>query len=230
MKKNYIILLFLNICNFSVAQQRSALTGQVVFENEPVKGVWVLNRTTKMTTMTNLKGAFTIDAQEKDEIVVYDEANVFEPILKIVSPLEVKQKKLRFNSMEKPTQLKEMVIDQTVTSKSLGLNQLKYEKPHPVGMDFIAIFKAVFGKPDKDRKPEEPEITIDEKIIMIQNRITETRLLNDYELKKEEIGRLYYFLGADKNFMQTVRYGNKERFEFELIEKIYQFRQQVNNL
>ncbi len=223
-------MLFLNICNFSVAQQRSALTGQVVFENEPVKGVWVLNRTTKMTTMTNLKGAFTIDAQEKDEIVVYDEANVFEPILKIVSPLEVKQKKLRFNSMEKPTQLKEMVIDQTVTSKSLGLNQLKYEKPHPVGMDFIAIFKAVFGKPDKDRKPEEPEITIDEKIIMIQNRITETRLLNDYELKKEEIGRLYYFLGADKNFMQTVRYGNKERFEFELIEKIYQFRQQVNNL
>ncbi len=230
MKKNYIILLFLNICNFSVAQQRSALTGQVVFENEPVKGVWVLNRTTKMTTMTNLKGAFTIDAQEKDEIVVYDEANVFEPILKIVSPLEVKQKKLRFNSMEKPTQLKEMVIDQTVTSKSLGLNQLKYEKPHPVGMDFIAIFKAIFGKSDKDRKPEEPEITIDEKIIMIQNRITETRLLNDYELKKEEIGRLYYFLGADKNFMQTVRYGNKERFEFELIEKIYQFRQQVNNL
>lgn len=223
-------MLFLNICNFSVAQQRSALTGQVVFENEPVKGVWVLNRTTKMTTMTNLKGAFTIDAQEKDEIVVYDEANVFEPILKIVSPLEVKQKKLRFNSMEKPTQLKEMVIDQTVTSKSLGLNQLKYEKPHPVGMDFIAIFKAVFGKPDKDRKPEEPEITIDEKIIMIQNRITETRLLNDYELKKEEIGCLYYFLGADKNFMQTVRYGNKERFEFELIEKIYQFRQQVNNL
>lgn len=224
MKKNYIIWLFLSIYNFSAAQQRSTLEGQVVFENEPVKGVWVLNRTTQKTTATNPDGRFTIEAQEKDEIIVYDEANVFEPVIKIVSSLEVKQKKLKFNSIEKPTQLKEIVIDQTVTSKSLGLNHLKYEKPNPVGMDLIAIFKAIFGKPDKGIKHKELKFTIDEKIIMIQNRITETRLINDYGLKKEEIGRLYYFLGADNNFIQTVRYGNRERFEFELIEKIYQFK------
>ena len=226
MKNNYYLFFLLLTVTSLHAQVRQLVSGNVFYENEPVGDVVVANRTSKKTTKTDNNGFFSIEVQPADEVVVYDEKNRIQPLFRVISLEDQKSSYLLFNVQEATTQLEEMFIDQRVTTESLGLANLKHAPQHSQNADLLGLVSLLVTSLRKNKYKEEvvKPLSVDEKMFLIESKVTASRLTDFFQIPKENLGRFMYYLIEDSNFMQIVEKGSKELFEIELIQKVAEFK------
>lgn len=226
MLKIYFLLSLLLTSYLVLAQQEHSFIGQVMLEGEPLAGLQVINRNNRAVTHTAQDGTFRIAAKANDVVVVFDDKQRLEALMHTIPPTELFGSTIVLQVKEAITQLDEMVIDNLVTTKSLGLANLKVEPLHPTSFDFVALAMALFSKRNKTPavRPRPRYLKIEDKKFEISSRITDSELQQRFNIAAEDIGRFYYFLIEDATFMQTITQGNQQVFEIELIQKVSDFK------
>ncbi|RYD86390.1 MAG: hypothetical protein EOP54_30440, partial [Sphingobacteriales bacterium] len=110
------------------AQGRKALMGRVMWGNDAVANVYVINKKTGTETKTDAKGNFTLDAKAGDVLTVYSNKTEVRDFK--INDFAFKDNPYVLSVKVIAYELDEVVInEQTVTSESLGLvpkNQKRY--------------------------------------------------------------------------------------------------------
>lgn len=117
MNKLLYLLLFITLPVF--AQERKPLQGRIMVGDAVVNDLFVINKKTGSEVKTKDRGDFTIDAKNGDVLVVY--SNRTEVREFTVSELSFTDVPYIMSVNAKSYELNEVVINQTVTSESLGL-------------------------------------------------------------------------------------------------------------
>ncbi|HYD91350.1 MAG TPA: hypothetical protein VEA37_07690, partial [Flavobacterium sp.] len=111
----YILVILLSIQAFS--QER--LYGKVVSYNEPVPGVYVINKRTGDEVKTDNNGLFDLEVKTGDELAVYSPKIITRNFT--VNKKWFDENPFILSVDQQFYELEEVVIDNRITSESLGL-------------------------------------------------------------------------------------------------------------
>jgi len=117
MNKLLYLLLFITLPG--LAQERKPLQGRIMAGDAVVNDVFVINKKTGAEVKTKDKGDFTIDVKTGDVLIAY--SNKTEVREFTISELSFADVPYVMSVNPKSYELNEVVINQTVTSESLGL-------------------------------------------------------------------------------------------------------------
>lgn len=124
--KKQLTLLLLCFCTLLFAQERGALSGQVIAGGSPVAGVFIINKVTGVEVKSGTDGAFSLPARNGDKLAVYGtNINVREFA---VTENAFAQKPYVLEVDPKATELDEVVIND-ISAAKMGLvpkNQKQY--------------------------------------------------------------------------------------------------------
>lgn len=103
-----LTLISLFASQISISQTGKVLTGKVVFQNNPLKNVEVINKTSKTSTTTNGAGEFSILVNAKDSLIFFSKDYFFKR-LKVTQEM-ITRKNIEVKMALKPEELDEVVI------------------------------------------------------------------------------------------------------------------------
>lgn len=154
----------------SISQSEKLLLGKVLSQNSGVKGVEVINKTAKTSTVTNDLVEFSISVNVKDSLLFFAKDYFFSRLR--VSKENMETNNLVVNMIPKPEELREVVVLNKESKavwltkediKEIKLNAHKSkvgipiavykEAIMPLGTDFIYLEKQItYSKKRKKRK------------------------------------------------------------------------------
>ena len=141
MKLKLLIAALIFTIPFCFSQTEKTIKGKVSCENLPLKGIEILNVSSKKTAITNKNGDFSILAKVRDTIMFISKDYQYERL--ILDKEEFEKKKLVISLIQKPEQLEEVVVISKATFPEIKFDkniasQLNIEKaaknPKPVGV------------------------------------------------------------------------------------------------
>lgn len=223
MKKTatYIFLLFFTLIGFS--QNRIVLHGKVLWQNNPINNVDVINFTTKKNTLTNENGDFYIDAKINDQLIIIAKDFLDKKIT--LSQIEFNKNLITISLEEKPIELDEVKIKAKESVKNLvtydDLAQIRIAKENsPLrnpavydgkiinGADFFQIGKMIakgigkLFKSDRDKtKKGVKNINFKE---YANSNFSEDFYTKTLELKPDEVALFLNFCEADSKAKEII--------------------------
>lgn len=215
MKVNLLVVLFLYFSHFSFSQKEEMLNGKVFNQNLPLKGVDVINYTTKEQTKTDPFGHFSIVAKTNDILVFISKEFDVKKI--IVNQKFFDEKAFDVYLSLKPEELREVVItnkESIQLSKDIEYERGKtsqvkldraantsktgvYDGTIENGADLLQIGSMILGLFIKEKEPPKekgPEI---EFATLAKNTCNQKFYLETLKLKPEEIDLFLQFCNED---------------------------------
>jgi hypothetical protein len=218
--KIVFFLLFILASISLTAQERNPLNGKVTSEYDDLEGIYVINRTADLSTITTRGGYFTINAAAKDTIIfssvqfVARELIVEEPHLK---------EELLFVSLETLTrELDELIIVdyRHINAESLGLvprGQKQYtpaeKKVFTATNGVDGLFNALSGRTAMLKKAAETAKK-EELMDKINYIYTEEDIITKFHIPKEYVKGFVFFIVEDSNFARAIRDKNDTMAKF----------------
>jgi len=210
------ILLFL-VAVPAVSQERKPFVGKVVFGNDPVADLFIINKATGAEVKTNNEGNFTITAKVGDAIVVYSpQTNAREFA---VTPASFIENPYMISVERKAVELDEVVVTQPkVSSHSLGLVPKNYmfetvgqrhlhrftmQNSGPVAQ----LINAITGQTyyiELAKKYAQKEILLEKTDYLF----TDEQLKTDYQIPEEYIKGFAYYIVDDAKYAEAVKLKN----------------------
>ena len=197
----------------SISQSEKLLHGKVLSQNSVVKGVEVINKTAKTSTVTNDLGEFSISVNVKDSLLFFSKDYFFSRLR--VSKENMETNNLVVNMILKPEELNEVVVLNKESKavwltkediKEIKLNAHKSkvgipiagykEAIMPLGTDFIYLGKQIYNlfKKEEETKTENQKFDF---IQLIENTLKPDFFTKDLKLKPEEKELFIAFCDAD---------------------------------
>lgn len=197
----------------SISQTEKLLHGKVFSQNSVLKGVEVINKTAKTSTVTNDLGEFSISVNVKDSLLFFSKDYFFSRLR--VSKENMETNNLVVNMILKPEELNEVVVLNKESKavwltkediKEIKLNAHKSkvgipiagykEAIMPLGTDFIYLGKQIYNlfKKEEETKTENPKFDF---IQLIENTLKPDFFTKDLKLKPEEKELFIAFCDAD---------------------------------
>ena len=227
-----ITLLLLVIAQHAFCQERKPLQGHVIAGEAVANGVYVINKTTGAEVKTDGKGNFTLPVKSGDALVVYSDRTDIREFA--VNEFTFKEVPFVMAVNQKSYELNEVVIEQTLTSESLGLvpkNQLRRTVAERrlytaggmevgVGLGFSisldAIINAITGRIKMLRKAldtERKEFAIAE----FNGLYTDTEIRDELHIPEEYIKGFIYYAVEDPDCRQALRSKNDELSKLQIL-------------
>lgn len=217
------------------AQQRQTLYGRVISEsdNTGVPNVFVINSALGDEVKTNSTGNFSIQAQPGDQLVVYSPGinsrkfNISEESFKkppYVLSVEIKS-----------TELKEVVIEDTINEVSLGIvpaDQKHYtvaeRRLFNASNGIDGLINVITGRKKMMEKALENEKKED-LMKKIDYMCTEEEIINDYKIPAENVRGFIYFVADDKEFTAAMKDKNTTLAKFIMQRLAQDYLKRLNN-
>jgi len=222
MKKHYLICLFLAMYSAVEAQSSYLMKGKVSIDGEPLENINVINRTQKRETKTKTDGTFALETSLDDELIFFN--SNYQSVFHKITAIDLESLNLDIGMEMVITELKELVIEQKITTKSLGINAREIainSVPHPTNMDFIAIIRRIGGEKEPQAMPKRWDDEDNLKLLI--DAFPEDYLVKKLQIDPDMIGFFYYYLMGDRLFMDLLIEQNKEALIFSLIDKYQTF-------
>ncbi|MGB7841572.1 MAG: carboxypeptidase-like regulatory domain-containing protein [Salinimicrobium sp.] len=120
MKQFFLILLLISACNLG-AQDRVQIAGDVTTEGLPLENVHIKNISSQKFTITDTSGKFLLKMKAGDTLLLSHVG--FQDRIKFISQEEVQQKSLFLKMLQKPEELKEVLVNEPskINAVSLGI-------------------------------------------------------------------------------------------------------------
>lgn len=220
----YILVILLSIQAFS--QER--LYGKVVSYNEPVPGVYVINKRTGDEVKTDNNGLFGLEVKTGDELAVYSPKIITRNFT--VNKKWFDESPFILSVDQQFYELEEVVIDNRITSESLGLvpkGQKQYTPaerrlkaagdmtptwlagPGSIGgaVPFDPIINALTGRTRmlKNALETERKEALKEKIAGIYS---EDKFIDELRIPKEYVEGFVFYLIEDVAFVEALKANN----------------------
>lgn len=208
-----ILVLFTSQFGFS-----QTIKGKIVFNNYAIPKVDVINSNSKILTVSDAKGNFSIVAKMNDTLIFI--AKNYELKKITVNPLIINDKDLIIELVLKAEELKEVVINKIPSIKlssgskyevdkldKYGLEKSAYA-PKVIGvnmgtiengMDFIRIGSMIGGLFKKEKEPIKKQKPIVPFKDLAEKSCSESYFLETLKLKPDEIELFLEFCDADSN-------------------------------
>ncbi len=216
MKVKLLTTISLFTYQLSISQTEKLIHGKVVSQNNILKNVEVINKTTQTSTSTNDLGEFSISVNVKDSLFFFSK-DYFVSILK-VTPQNIATSDLVVNMILKPEELNEVVISNIkfkpikLTAKDIEEIRLNSARPTgfgtiPNGIDFVYIAKKIHNllSKEKEIKPKAPEIDFKK---LIASSVPETFFTKELNLKPDEKELFLDFCDADPKSKTLLEHSN----------------------
>jgi hypothetical protein len=228
MKVKLLFALSLLVCQFSFSQTEKFLKGKVSFDNILLQNVDVINKTSKISTTTNEKGEFVIQAKANDSLYFYAKEYYLQR-LKLTSN-QIDQNNLVVLMLKKPEELEEVVIRTVAASAFTLRGDKKYEqgttdemtlakaarKPKTGvydgtienGANIMRIGDMIFGLFTKEKEEVKKTIPKIEFIALAKNTCDQKFYLETLKLKPEQIELFLQFCEADPKSKKLIENHN----------------------
>lgn len=228
------LLLLLLYALAATAQERKPLPGKVVAEgdNTGVPGIFVINTISGNETKTSAAGLFTIDVKEGDRIAVYGKNVKVRNFT--VNSLWFKEQPFTLAVEYDGNQLKEVVIDDTLNSESLGIvpqGQKRYtqmeRKMYTTGdfkaLDLLKIlyggmpFDPLINKISGRTKRVKKELETERKLAAteaIGNAYAPGAFIAELKIPEEYVEGFIYYAVEDKELTAALHNKNIEMVKF----------------
>jgi hypothetical protein len=227
MKVKLLLVFSLFTSQFSFSQNEELLQGKVVNQNSPIKGVDIINYTTKVQTITNQFGEFSIAAKKNDLLVFTSKKYELKKLL-VNEKLFDKKGFIVYLDL-KPEELKEVVItkidplkwkkdtkqeqdnrvavalDRAASKPRTGV----YDGTIENGADLIRIGSMIIGLFIKDKEVQKPKTPEIEFATLAKNTCSQKFYLQTLKLKPEEIDLFLQFCDADPKSKIVVSSSNE---------------------
>jgi hypothetical protein len=208
----------------SISQTEKVLHGKVVSQNNVLKEVEVINKTSKTSTTTNDLGEFSILVKAKDSLLFFTK-DFFFTRLKVTQE-NMDQNNIIVNMILKPEELNEVVvttiklapirlsqqdIDEIKLSKSSSSLQKYtgvYDGTIVNGVDFVRLGTGLlnlFKKEKEEPKKKIPEIDFKK---LVSTSIPLDFFTKDLKLKPEEKDLFLEFCDADPKSKTLLQHSN----------------------
>ncbi|WP_448606116.1 hypothetical protein [Paenimyroides ceti] len=231
--KNISLFTLFFVCFFSAYSQkeRSRMVGKIVSKSRDLEGVYIKNKTSGESAVTERGGYFNILTQPNDTLLITG-INL-KGKRKIITYAEM-NKKLVFIPME--TQdflLDELIIDRTVTSKSLGIEAKRRMTPaerrlHTAtssGGGIIpvdVIINAITGRTRMLKRALEFERAEKQANDIVSN-FEERYYTEKLHIPQPYITAFGYYLAEDDEVLRVIKTSNKEQLRLLFSEKAIEF-------
>lgn len=232
--KSKLLLILLLATAAVFAQGRQLLQGKVVAESDKtgVPGIFVINTNSGIETKTDATGFFTIDVKEGDRIAVYGKNVTVRNFT--VNSLWFKEKPFTLAVEYEGNQLKEVVINDTLNSESLGIvppGQKRYtqmeRKMYTTGdfkaLDLLKIlyggmpFDPLINKISGRTKRVKKELETERKLAAteaIGNAYTPGAFIAELKIPEEYVEGFIYYAVEDKELAAALQDKNTEMVKF----------------
>jgi len=245
MNKLLAILLFITATAF--CQERKPLPGRVISANAGVADVFVINKATGSEVKTDAGGNFTIPSKTSDVLVVYSPRVALREFA--ISEKSFTEVPYVIEVEASSIELKEVVVDGSITSEKLGIvpaNQKKYTpaerrlytagdfKPIMLlgllagGMPLDPVINAINGKTKNLKKQlaQERRETLLEKL---HNICTANEITNDFKIPEEHVDGFLYYVIEDKEVATHVAAKNETLAKFRITELAQKYSELIKN-
>jgi hypothetical protein len=223
MKKTITYILFLLFTLFGFSQNRIVLHGRVLWQDNPINNVDVINFTTKKIAVTNETGDFYIDAKVSDQLILISKDFIDQKLT--LSQSDFNNTLITIKLEEKPIELDEVKIRAQEKFVNIAtyedLNAIKIAKENsglkPIGVytgeltnstDFVQIGRMIakgIGKLFKGNKEKTKKkmknIDFQE---YAKSNFSEEFYTKTLELKPEEIALFLNFCEADSKSKEII--------------------------
>jgi len=204
----------------SISQTEKLLHGKVFSNNNPLKKVEVINKTSKTSTTTNEQGEFSILVNVKDSLIFYSKDYFFSRAK--VTQNDIDKNNFTVNMIIKPEELNEVVITKIIfphvgsAKESSTVNQAPslqkytgvYDGTITNGINFMAVGSLIsdlFKKDKEEPKKKTPEIDFKK---LITKSIPDDFFSNNLKLKLEEKELFLDFCDADPRSVNLLNHSN----------------------
>ncbi|TCN60792.1 hypothetical protein D0809_02705 [Flavobacterium circumlabens] len=208
----------------SISQTEKLVHGKVIFNNNPLNKVEVINKTAKTSTRTNDLGEFSILVRAKDSLLFFSKDYFFKR-LKLTQE-EIDQNNILVNMITKPEELDEVVVTAIKFDKikisQHDIDTIKFTKDVSSlqkytgvyngtitnGMDFTRIGTGLLNlfKNDKEGLKKKTSQTDFKKLIAAS--IPSDFFTRDLKLKPEEKELFIEFCDADPRSKTILEHNN----------------------
>jgi hypothetical protein len=228
----YIIIFLFSLQGFA---QRDTLIGRVKVSGSNAPDVFIINKNTGKEVKSGVAGLFEIPARNGDKLVVYSEHTIVREFF--IGKESFAHMPYELEVDAKPYQLDEVVIDNKVNSKSLGLvpeGQKQYTvaerrlktagefKPSllfflggGVAFPLDPIINAISGRTKmlkKELATERKEMGMES----IGNVYTAEEMTTELGIPAEKVQAFIFFAVEDPELMRAIKNKNEARAKLEL--------------
>jgi len=208
----------------SISQTEKLLHGKVIFQNNPLKNVEVINKTTKTSTTTNSLGEFSILVHVKDSLIFFSKDYFFKRLR--VTKENIAADNLEVRLSLKPEELDEVIItdlkknsfkisqkdldavkvekDAASLQKYTGVNDGSIAGGLDVGRMVTGI-KNLFKKDKDESKTKTPENDFKK---LVAKSIPNVFFTRDLKLKPEEKELFLDFCDSDPKSLNLLNHSN----------------------
>lgn len=213
----FLGILFFLVAVPALSQERKPFVGKVVFGNDPVADLYIINKATGAEVKTNNEGQFTIAAKQGDAIIVYSPQTTAREFA--VTAASFIENPYMISVERKAVELDEVVVTQPkVSSHSLGLVPKNY-KFKTVGERHLHRFtvqnsgpvaqliNAISGQRyyiELAKKYAQKEILLEKTDYLF----TDEQLKTDYQIPDEYVKGFAYYIIDDEAYAKAVKLKN----------------------
>lgn len=208
----------------SISQTEKLLRGKVIFQNNPLKNVEVINKTTKTSTTTNSLGEFSILVHVKDSLIFFSKDYFFKRLRVTKENFAADNLEVRLSL--KPEELDEVIItDVKMTPFKISqkdLDAVKVEKDANSlqkytgvndgsiagGLDvgrMVTGIKNLFKKDKDESKTKTPENDFKK---LVAKSIPNVFFTRDLKLRPEEKELFLDFCDSDPKSLNLLNHSN----------------------
>lgn len=227
---NKIVLFFLLISQWLVAQNDTIIKGIVKAENVSVEGIHVVNLVNEKTTITNAQGEFSIEAKE-DDLLVFSAIHL-EYARKSISKLDCQTKSLVIIMIPKTNQLDEVVLTEYTKINALDLGIIDYipKKYTPAERRLYtaqsgkldALINWISGRTDQLKK--ELEVEKREGYLVLLNDMFDAKYFHEtFKIPELYIEGFKYYIVEEAEVVSPLLTNNKEQTSFILTKLAIEF-------
>ena len=203
-----IVMLLLSVQVFS----QNTLYGKVVSSNEPVQGVYVINKRTGAEAKSDNNGLFKLEVKTGDELAVYNTQIVTRNFT--VNKEWFDESPFVISVDQQMYELEEVVIDHQVTSESLGLVPKGQKQYTPAQRRLYTattglldpLINLITGRTKMLKKALETEKQ--EMLIQEVNAMFSQAEIEQLNIPEEYVKGFVFFIVEDKDFATAIKNGD----------------------
>ncbi len=220
MKNNFTILFIFLYAPFLMAQisQEKTISGQIIADSNPVEGINITNTKSKISTVSNNNGNFSITVKQGD-ILSFSAAN-YEPLRKYINKQEFVFGSIVINMVPLTIELKEVIVNThpEITAENLGIiprGQIKLTSAErklatatSSVMSIDGLINSISGRTKKLKKA----LAVEKKeflIVKLENLFEDKYYIETLKIPEDQIRSFQFYCVEDADLGNALNAKNK---------------------
>ncbi|WP_281323285.1 carboxypeptidase-like regulatory domain-containing protein [Flavobacterium aestivum] len=239
MKKNITFLFFLVSLSLAVSAQvgvEKTIKGQITADAIPLSGINIINTSSKIKTLSDQYGNFSITAKEGD--VLSFSAVDYEPLRKIINKQEFNLGSIVVNMTATSIELREVVVNKhsEITAENLGIipqNQIKLTPAErkvytATSTPTDALLNYFSGRTKMLKK----EVAVEQKeslMAKLEYLFEDKYYIETLKIPEEHIKGFQYYCVEDADFANALKSKNKTMSMFLIVGLAFKYNKNREN-